>query len=154
MRILLLVLIAALLTACGPASQPTISKEDALKKWRDPFVFSALPFGICRQANEQGEVNVFAHTILLASMAQGVNEWEPETDQIELKSEIQNNIKTIGERALVTEIEEPERLEIIGEICPSLEETLEDVQTRAKADGLTDGDFETIIEEIQKNLER
>lgn len=126
---------------------PQVPTDDLRAKWQSPLLVSVLMFGLCEQA-QKTEANPFAITIFLGVMQEGLNKWKPTEDQAEVNTALREQIKTIADA--ITQKEDVDSA--LEEACGQAEDTLQDIRTRANADGMSDEELEKIIKEYQEQL--
>jgi hypothetical protein len=135
---------------------PVMSKEESLKKWRVPFISSALAIGLCRQTIlDPAKINPLGYTILLTAAAEGIEDWEPESDQVEIKNQVSAEMTAFGDvlvQLSENEIAQTELPAALDETCSSLGTTWDNLREQAKNDGLTDDDFQDFFVEIEESL--
>lgn len=131
---------------------PTLSKEEALRKWRAPFVASAFSYTLCKQVSESPEaVPPLAVIVGLGVVAGTLEEWQPQPDQVEIEQSLKAALQEFS--TAFQENDTDTLSAAAAEICPTLEEALNSIRAAVTLDGLTDEDLQAVLEEIQKNME-
>jgi hypothetical protein len=158
---LIIVIIVALLVLPGGLLAPLqLSPDEAIAKWRDPIGYIGMMSLMCEEsiliAKEAEPLNWGMSQVgisliiypLLSAIEQVLPNWQPLSDQVDIKNLIENNATSL--KATVQNMPNQTTEEFLGSLVDQCESTRNiriTIIERAKLDGATDIDIKAVLGE-------